>query len=91
MACNNENQVIIPLQQRQQDVLLNAVLTAALHRATSAIDSPTPPVPPGFVALGDGEEDRCDETHAASLIHLIDLVLDLVDADDFLPCDDLEL
>jgi hypothetical protein len=88
MACNHENQVIIPLQQRQQDVLLNAVLTGALHRGTSALDSPTSPVPRGF-ALGDGEHDRGDDKHA-SLIHMIDSVLDLLDADDFLLCDELD-
>jgi hypothetical protein len=89
MACNNEKRVITPLQQRQQDALLNGVLTGALHRGTSALDSPTSPVPRGF-ALGDGEHDRGDETHL-SLIHIIDSVLDLLDADDFLLCDELGL
>jgi hypothetical protein len=76
MVCHIENQVI-----GQHETLLNAVVTAALHPATSALDSPTPPVPPGF-ALGEGE-DRGDETRA-SLIHFIDSVLDLMKDDDFL-------
>jgi hypothetical protein len=35
MVCHNENQVVGPQQQRQQDTLLNAFLQGALNAATS--------------------------------------------------------
>jgi hypothetical protein len=88
MVCHNENQVVGPQQQRQEDTLLNAFLQGALNAATSAPDSLTPPVPPAGFALGDGE-DRGDERRA-SLMHSIDSVLDFLDADDFLLCDEVE-
>jgi hypothetical protein len=79
MASHTENQDIGPQQQRHQDTLLNALLTDALYKATSAPDSRTPTVPQGL-AVGEGE-DRGDETRA-SLIHRIDSVLDLMNDDD---------
>jgi hypothetical protein len=81
MACHTENQAISPQQQRQQDSLIYALLTGALYNASSAPDSRTPTVPEGF-AVGEGE-DRGEETRA-SLIHLIDSVLDVMKDDDFL-------
>jgi hypothetical protein len=90
MARHTENQVIGPQQQhRQQDTLLNALLTGALYNASSAPDNLTPPPVPQGLAVGEGE-DRGDETRA-TLIYFIDSVLDLMKDDAFPPCDELEL
>jgi hypothetical protein len=88
MACYIENQVI-DLQQQllQQDSLLTAVLMGALHNPTSVPDLPASPVPLEY-ALGESEV-RGNVTRA-SLILIIDSLFDLLDDDDFLPCDELE-
>jgi hypothetical protein len=89
MACYIENQVIDLQQQLQQQdsLVLNAVLMGALHNPTSVPDLPASPVPLVY-ALGESEV-RGNVTRA-SLILIIDSLFDLLDDDDFLPCDELE-